>query len=169
MFSFFKTKATATEVGIGMLLLTTDLKETERQFGKYFVRAEVNREIMRNEILYLQAFAVDFATAKTLGNFTPKTNAVLDAYFKYWKEMAIKGELGSATYENLESRLLVYMKAINTPYRKTPYQNPIQMVGNAFSKFCDREDMSLVLVGADIFGITAKVVIESIKSFRIKI
>ena len=162
MFSFLKKKATAFEVGTGLLLLAKGSEESDASLLKA-LPTDVDRRGVRKEILYLRVFAADFAASMALGDSREK-EAVLSVYYAHFEEMARQSPSGAMHFEEVKDRLLVYTEAVNTPHQN----GPAWTVGLAFAKLCGQEkDLDLVMKGAIQFGATFKAVSELVKSFRI--
>ena len=156
--SLDKKKATAVELGTGLLLLAKGSEESDTS-SLAALPAEADRRRIRNEFLYLRAFVVDFAVSMKLGDSREK-KAVLDVYYAHLREMT----KGTGLFPEIAERLDIYAEAVNTPHQN----GPAWTVGLAFAKLCGQEkDLNLVTRGGIQFGTTFKAVSDFVNSFRI--
>ena len=127
-------KKNATPIEIGALLMETvcvsgaseqpALEELAEYLGTPLGR-------MQSELLFLRAFAVDFALNMSLGD-GPARWAIAEQYYRHW-EMVAEGT-GHDTIEGLEERLNFYTEVINTSHIGAA--GLTEQVGMAFASRC---------------------------------
>ena len=67
------------------------------------------RQRLQSELMLVRAFAVDFATAMTLGN-SPERRAIMARYYEHWDHVA--AEAGPEVLGDLEDRLQGYAETV---------------------------------------------------------
>jgi len=163
MIPFFKQKTTASEIGIALLqVLSTDLSSVLNN-----LEAGYDRQRIHDELVYLKAFVIDYATSLSLGNNSPETKAILNVYYINLHEMAKKGTLSADFYENLYyKRLPVYEEAVKTPHKLgSPWT-----VGVAFANFCGAYlDIKMTMLGSSVFVEQCEAISKVLKSYRITV
>ena len=111
---------------------------------------------LRSELLYLKAFAVDFAVALALGECTEKSE-ILDHYYGHWEHIADQSDPG--VLDELHDRVSYYSAAATSLQDTACGLN--SQVGQAFA---DRFGVvgqveDLTLVGGEMFaGLSAEVI-----------
>ncbi|MEW6755069.1 MAG: hypothetical protein AB1505_29415 [Candidatus Latescibacterota bacterium] len=104
---------------------------------------------LQTELLFLKAFAADFATSMALGQ-GPALQAILQGFYAHWQR--IGQQVGEGVTEDLQERLGLYAEVIGEP---DPRAAGLQdSVGRAFSRCCrqEREEPELVILGGAMFG-----------------
>ena len=127
-------KKNATPIEIGALLMETvcvsgaseqpALEELAEYLGTPLGR-------MQSELLFLRAFAVDFALNMSLGD-GPARWAIADQYYRHWETVA-EGA-GEDTIDGLEEHLNYYTEVVNTSHIGTA--GLTEQVGMAFASRC---------------------------------
>jgi hypothetical protein len=104
---------------------------------------------LRSELLYLKAFAVDFAVSLSLGE-CPERNEILDLYYGHWEHIASQSDAG--VLDDLHDRVSYYSDAA-TSLQDTAHGLNGQ-VGQAFADRFGAADRveDLTLVGGEMFG-----------------
>jgi hypothetical protein len=156
MVSFFKKKATATEIATAFLQFP--IQDLSSILDK--LPSGTDLKCVQDEFRYLLAFVVDYATSMTLGD-RPETKAILDVYYLH-----LKSTLDSDVYNNLYAHLNVYTNAVNTPHQN----GPAWTVGVAFSRFCGFElDIEMTMTGSTLFVESFEQVSKLLKSYKITV
>lgn len=162
LFPFFKNRLSADEAGAGLLQLAIGSEEAESHTLER-LPADLDRQRIRSELLYLRLCAVDFGIYNTYGD-RPAREALLDGYHTHLREMAGQGPSFPVSYDEFMRRLLVYGQAVSTPHQSGPGWT----VGVAFAKLCGTEmDIDLISQAAIHFGVVASGVSDCLKGFRI--
>ena len=127
-------KKNATPIEIGALLMETvcvsgvseqpALEELAEYLGTPLGR-------MQSELLFLRAFAVDFALNMSLGD-GPARWAIAEQYYRHWETVA-EG-VGEDTIDGLEEHLNFYTEVINTSHFGAA--GLTEQVGMAFASRC---------------------------------
>ena len=155
MASFFKKKATATEIATAFLQFPKDLSGILDNLP-----SGTDLKCVEDEFKYLLVFVLNYATSITLGD-TPETKAILDVYYSH-----LKSTLDPDVYNNLCAHLDVYTDAVNTPHQN----GPAWTVGVAFSKFCGFElDIEMTMTGSMFFVEFFEQASKFLKSYRITV
>lgn len=159
MVSFFKKKATATEIATALLQFlqfpTSDVSSILEKLP-----SGTDLKCVQDEFRYLLAFIVDYATSMTLGD-RPEKKAILDVYYLH-----LANTLDSDVYNNLYAHLNVYTNAVNTPHQN----GPAWTVGIAFSRFCGFElDIQMTMTGSTLFVESFEQVSKFLKSYKITV
>ena len=104
---------------------------------------------LRSELLYLKAFAVDFAVALALGE-CPEKSELLDHYYGHWEHIA--GQSDDGVLDDLHDRVSYYSAAA-TSLQETASGLESQ-VGQAFADRFGTTDRAedLTLVGGQMFA-----------------
>jgi hypothetical protein len=142
----------ASPVEIGVLLMDgvcTPSAQEQDALSELAIHLGVELERIQTELLYLRAFAVDFAMALALGE-SPAKEAVTAHYYSHWDLVA--REAGEAVLEDLQARLQVYAQAVDD---LSP--NPAGLrgqVGQVFADHCQAGEQSpdLALLGGAMFA-----------------
>jgi hypothetical protein len=141
----------ATPIEIAAMLMDaacTSVQAEQEAVAALAAHLRVDLAQMQLELMFLRAFAVDFATSMTLGA-GPEREAVLDCYYRHWDR--IDQEVGGVM-EDLQVRLQTYMDAINSPeVEPTGLQ---EIAGRTFARCCQKEveEQDLALFGGAMFG-----------------
>ena len=127
-------KKNATPIEIGALLMETvcvsgaseqpALEELAEYLGTPLGR-------MQSELLFLRAFAVDFALNMSLGD-GPARWAIAEQYYRHWETVA-EGA-GEDTMDGLEEHLNYYTEVVNTSHIGAA--GLTEQVGMAFATRC---------------------------------
>ena len=104
---------------------------------------------LRSELLYLKAFAVDFAVAMALGE-CPEKSEILDHYYGHWERIAEQSDAG--VLDDLHERVSYYSKAATS--LQDAAHGLHSQVGQAFADRFDAADQfeNLILVGGQMFA-----------------
>ncbi len=71
---------------------------------------KIETDLMQSELLFLRAFAVEFALAVALGEVPEKTE-LLSHYYYHWDRLA--NEIGPDIQRDLQQRMELYSEAVN--------------------------------------------------------
>lgn len=106
-------------------------------------------EALGEELLYLRAFAVDFAVLLTLGD-VPAKDQLLAHYYGHWHR--IDDQSGGDTLAALEERLGEYAAAVGQVI--PAHRGLAAQVGRALAECCGRPDAppELVVLGGRMFA-----------------
>ena len=104
---------------------------------------------LRSELLYLKAFAVEFAVALALGE-CPEKSEILDRYYGHWDYIAEQSDSG--VLDELHDRVSYYSAAATSLHDSA--QGLHSQVGSAFAgRFGAVEQVDdLTLVGGQMFA-----------------
>ncbi len=146
-------KKQATPVELAALLMETVRRPSGAEESALRELAEylgVGLQSMQSELMFLRAFAVDFATGIALGDSAEK-QAILERYYQHWEIMDNEAE--SDVLDQLQDRLQLYFDAIDSP--ESGPAGLGSQVGLAFATRCDetgewRED--LAMLGGSMFA-----------------
>ena len=95
----------ATPIELGALLMDAVCKPGEREqeaVRQLAAHLGVDLERLQMELMYLRAFAVEFATTISLGE-SPDREAVSTQYYRHWDQVA--EQAGEGVAEELDARL----------------------------------------------------------------
>ena len=142
----------ATPVEIAALLMDAVCTPTEREqtaLAELAVRLGVDLGHLQSELMLLRAFAVDFATAMTLGQ-TPARRAILMRIYQHWERL--DREVGAGLLEDLQEHLALYGEAVGTVGGDKAGLSAL--VGRAFAQCCrgGEHGEDLALLGGSMFG-----------------
>ena len=104
-------KEEASPVELSALLMDAVCTPAEREqtaLGELAGHLGMERNILQSELMFLRAFAVDFAIALTLGQ-SPEQQAVLARINSHWERL--DREVGADLLEDLQDRLALYGEA----------------------------------------------------------
>ena len=142
----------ASPIEIAALLVDVVCNPAEREENALSNLAEhlsLQPERMRREVMYLRAFAVDFAVAMALGE-SPEKAEILDHYYGHWERVASQSDGG--IFNELHHRVHYYSEmAVTDP---DSLQGLDGQIGNAFATCFNQSDNieDLVLVGGQMFA-----------------
>ena len=109
----------------------------------------MERSILQSELMFLRAFAVDFAIALTLGQ-SPEQQAVLARINSHWERL--DREVGADLLEDLQDRLALYGEAVGSEVSDSTGLSGL--VGSVFAQCVpgkhQGEDLSLL--GGSMFA-----------------
>ncbi len=71
----------------------------------------VERESMESELMFLRAFAVDFATVMALGD-APERLAITERFYHHWE--TISEQVDASVFDDMQDRLSYYTEAIHS-------------------------------------------------------
>ena len=133
-----KKEATPIEVAALMMdAVCTPSNQEEDALRELATHLQVALETIQTELLYLRAFAVDFAAAVTLADSAEKT-AVVDQYNGHWA--LIGKEAGQGVLDELELRVRAYTEAVADT---APNPEGLRgLVGTIFARICVAADGS---------------------------
>ena len=142
----------ATPVEIAALLMDAVCTPTEREqtaLAELTVHLGVDLGHLQSELMLLRGFAVDFATAMTLGQ-TPARRAILMRIYQHWERLDREG--GAGLLEDLQERLALYGEAVGTVGGDKAGLSG--QVGRAFAQCCrgGERGEDLALLGGSMFG-----------------
>lgn len=161
MVSFFKKKVTASELAIALLQNVTcsDVNSTLDQ-----LQLGTLRERVHDELRYLLVFVVDYAIKINLGNDSPETIAIMNAYYDNLDEMVKNNKFPTDFYKNFRDHVPAYANAVNTPHENgVPYT-----VGKKFSELCVyHPDILLITAGSSIFSGQFASISEIFKTWKV--
>ncbi len=101
--------------------------------GELAAALQVNADVLAEELLYLRAFAVDFAVLMSLGD-SPAKDQILSRYYEHWERIDAEAE---GTLEILEQRLLDYAAIVGDVERG--HGGLARQLGIALAVRCDVE------------------------------
>lgn len=104
---------------------------------------------LQSELMFLRAFAVDFAIALTLGQ-TPARQAIMTRIDQHWQRL--DNEVGAGLLEDLQDRLTRYRDEVgSTESGSTGLSG---LVGRIFAQCCQGGDQGedLSLLGGSMFA-----------------
>ena len=142
----------ATPIELGALLMDAVCKpgEQEQQAVRQLAaHLGVDLERLQLELMYLRAFAVEFATIISLGE-SPAREAVATQYRRHWDQIA--EQAGEGVVEELNDRLAAYAEAVNNTDPGAPSLR--DLIGQAFARSCQDEDRGddLSVLGGSMFA-----------------
>ena len=109
----------------------------------------VERESMESELMFLRAFAVDFATVMALGD-APERLAITERFYHHWE--TISEQVDASVFDDLQDRLSYYTEAIHSDGAGAGLT---AQIGLAFAERCKagEEDGSedLAMLGGSMF------------------
>ncbi len=142
----------ASPIEIAVLLMDAVCTPSEQEHGalrQLATHLEVDLQRLQAELLYLRAFAVDFAMALALGGSSER-EAVATRYYRHWDRIA--QEAGEDVLEDLQGRLESYSRVIDDSGSS---QDPLRdQIGRAFALRCqaEKQDQELALLGGAMFA-----------------
>ena len=92
---------------------------------------QVERSRVESELMFLRAFAVDFATTMALGD-SPERMAISALFYEHWE--AVSDQAGTVVLDDLQDRIGYYTEVIHAP--EDVYQGLAGQVGAAFAACC---------------------------------
>jgi len=109
----------------------------------------VDLERMQSELMFLRAFAVDFATSMTLGQ-SREREEILGRYYQHWE--GIDREVGGGLMTDLQSHLQLYTENLDSSEESVADLQ--ELIGGIFARCCDAAEAEgeLVLLGGAMFG-----------------
>ena len=142
----------ATPIELGALLMDAVCQPGEQEQKAVRQLADhlgVDLARLQLELMYLRAFAVEFATVISLGE-SPAREAVSTQYYRHWDQVA--EEAGEGVVEELSDRLAVYARAANTTDPGSPSLR--DLIGRAFARSCRDEEPGddLAVLGGSMFA-----------------
>lgn len=110
---------------------------------------QVDLERMQSELMFLRAFAVDFATSMTLGQSRAREE-ILSRYYQHWER--IDREVGGGLTTDLQSRLQLYTENLDSSEGSAADLQGL--IGGIFARCCGAAEAEgeLVLLGGAMFG-----------------
>lgn len=105
-------------------------------------------ERLQAELMFLRAFAVDFATVMTLGDSAEK-QAISSRYYEHWEKIAT--EVGDGVIADLQEHLEYYQDTIAAPSEADGLAG---QVGRAFASLCgvtEEGEEELAVLGGSLF------------------
>ena len=145
-------KREASPVEIGALLMDavcTPSAPEQDALRELAIHLGVKLERMQTELLYLRAFAVDFALALSLGE-SPAKEAITTHYYSHWDLVA--REAGEGLLEDLRLRLAAYARVIGDA---DVHSDGLKgQLGQLFANNCQGGEQSqdLALLGGAMFA-----------------
>ncbi len=163
MVPFLKQKTSAAELGIALLQFPSKNSDIGHLVNS--IDGSYDRQHVRNELIYLLSFVVDYSTTFALGNKHQEIGAILDVYYSSLQEMDRKGMFNANFYKTLyDNRLPQYTDAVNSDH-----ENGISYtVGRTFAVFCRAPlDITLLMFGSAVFAEHVVLISDFLKSYRI--
>ena len=124
----------ATPIEVAALMMDAVCTPSDREedaLRELAAHLQVPLETIQSELLYLRAFAVDFATSVTMPE-SPEKKAVVERYNGHWG--LIGKEAGEGVLEDLELRLRAYAEAVSA---SSPNPEGLRgLVGKVFAQIC---------------------------------
>ena len=109
----------------------------------------VERGSMESELLFLRAFAVDFATVMTLGD-APERLAITERFYQHWE--TISDQVDGEVFDDMQDRLSYYTEAIHSDGTGSGLT---AQIGLAFSEACrageEEGSEDLAMLGGSMF------------------
>lgn len=110
----------------------------------------VERGSMESELMFLRAFAVDFATVMALGD-APERLAITERFYHHWE--TISEQVDASVFDDLQDRLSYYTEAIHSDGAGAGLT---AQIGLAFAERCnagEEEEGSedLAMLGGSMF------------------
>lgn len=142
----------ATPIELAALLMDTVCAPTPQEqdaLGELAAQLQVDLGKMQIELMFLRAFAVDFAIDMALGAGLER-QAIRAHYYRHWER--ISQETGEEVLADLQARLNFYAEAL-----EEPGQDPTSLkgtIGRAFALCCGEGStvQELALLGGEMFG-----------------
>lgn len=104
---------------------------------------------MESELMFLRAFAVDFATDMTLGD-APERWAITERFYKHWE--MISDQVDAGVFEDLQDRISYYTDAVHS--ESDGPSGLMAQVGLAFAERCgvvEEGGEDLAMLGGSMF------------------
>jgi len=142
----------ATSIELAALLMDAvcaPATQEEEALRQLTVQLRVDLGRTRSELMFLRAFAVDFATSMTLGA-GPERQAIQERYLQHWERL--DREVGGGLLADLRARLEYYTEALDQPGREPTGLKG--MMGRAFARCCGDGPavQELAFLGGEMFG-----------------
>ena len=142
----------ATPIEIASLLMDAVCTRAEREqaaLAELVVHLGVDLGHLQSELMFLRAFAVDFAMVMTVGQ-TPESRAILMRIHQHWERL--DREVDAGLLEDLQDRLALYGKEVGTMAGDKGGLSG--QVGRAFAQCCrgGERGEDLALLGGSMFG-----------------
>ena len=166
MFSFLKKKATASEVAEALMVVSAAQEQLDEDVAEIKrIQPDLSDEkcaFITKNLMFLRAFAADFATSMTLGESREKL-AVLDAFSAHWDDW--ERDSGLPFRQEMERCFEIYTNAI----KESHPNGPAWQVGKAFSRICtgQEHDLDLVMLGNVHFASTYNKISNVKRKFKI--
>lgn len=111
------------------------------------LRVDLSRT--RSELMFLRAFAVDFAASMALGA-GPEHQAIQECYYQHWERL--DHQVGGGLLTDLKARLEYYTEVLDQPGREPTGLKG--MMGRAFARCCGDgpAGQELAFLGGEMFG-----------------
>lgn len=144
-------KKQATSVELAALLVDTvrvpgsGEQEALRELAEFL---GVERGSMESELMFLRAFAVDFATFMALGD-APERVAITERFYQHWE--TISDEVDASVFDDLQDRISYYNEAIHSD---SGGSGLTAQIGLAFSERCGVDEEGgedLAMLGGSMF------------------
>ena len=157
----------ATPIEIAALLMDAVCTPEEKEqaaLNELADHLQVDLDQMQSELLFLRAFAVDFATAMALGQ-APERQAILERYYLHWEQ--IDQEVGGGLLADLQARLQLYTETVGSHERAPAGLKGL--VGRAFAQCCggDEVEEELAVLGGEMFGALFEEVVDLLQEVDI--
>lgn len=141
----------ATPVEIAALLMDAACAPSAQEqeaFGELAVLLGLDLRHLQTELMFLRAFAADFATSITLGQ-SPEREAILGSYYRHWER--IDQQVGGVMAD-LQARLQLYTEAVSA--LESHPAGLQEQLGRAFAGCCQAGEAEgdLVVLGGTLFG-----------------
>ena len=142
----------ATPIEIAALLMEavcTPAEQEQDALGQLAAHLGVELPVIQAELMYLRAFAVDFATAMALSE-SPEKEAIEANYYHHWDRIA--QEAGAEVLDDLRQRLDFYTGVVNDSAASTNLLK--DQIGQAFAWYCQvgESNPDLAVLGGAMFA-----------------
>ncbi len=154
--SKFKDKITCAEVAEGLLPFL-DIPDPETDPLLKQVQPE-NKQKVWNELVWLDAFAVDVAVFSVFGR-SPERTKILDTFDEILEDRLTDKDLYQTYLSRMREYEWAFTQAANNEER-------IHQVAMAFTKFCEQESIVTAFWGATLFSGAVKTLTELLSSWR---
>jgi len=157
----------ATPIELAALLMDvvcTPSEPEQAPLRELATHLQVDLGRIQSELMFLRAFAVDFATTMTLG-YGPEQKTILERYYQHWERVG--QEVGSDLLVDLQARLQVYTETVGSPE-----MNPAGLkglLGQTFARCCQagEAEAELAVLGGAMFGALFEEVTDLLQSVDI--
>ncbi len=165
MYSFFKKKACAADVAVGLIILAKGSRQSDAGWLSSLQELGMRLDSQRilDELHCLRLFAALYAVSETLGD-KPENGPVLDAFYAQFEKTVKEYPEDTPLLEELKKRVALYTQAASVPH----HHGPGWTIGCVFAEVCGgKEDLRLVTMGGFEFKLVLKAASEYVNRFRI--
>jgi hypothetical protein len=145
-------KKQASSIELAALLMDAvcaPASQEEEALRQLAAQLRVDLSRTRSELMFLRAFAVDFATSMALGA-GPERQAIQERCYQHWERL--DREVGGGLLTDLKARLEYYTEVLDQPGREPTGLKG--MMGRAFAHCCGDGPavQELAFLGGEMFG-----------------